>query len=134
MNIDENNIGASSSFLSFLLGYTGSAWERLKSISGALLVAYQNASSLAYGSVAASSVTAAALGGATAYTGGIIISNLDAAITIYIGGSGVAAAVGAGNYPLAPGKDLVLPTGNLAGVYAKAASGSPTIAWIGVTA
>lgn len=132
---DERDVNAGAPALwTFLLGYTGAVWERLKSISGALLVAYANASSLAFGSVA-TGATAAALGGVTTYTGGIIVSNLDTAITIWIGStSGVTAAVGAGNYPLAPGKDLVLPTGSLADIFAIAASGTPTIGWIGVTA
>lgn len=126
------NAGSPSIF-SFLTGYTAGAWERLRSVGGALFVVFANASSLAYGSKA-TSTTAAALGTATAYTDGLVVSNVDSAITIWIGSSsGVTAAVGAA-YPLLAGASLVLPTGDLSTVFVIAASGTPTIAWIGVTA
>jgi hypothetical protein len=126
------NAGAPAVF-SFLMGYAAGAWERLKSVGGALFVTFANATSLAYGSTATSS-TAAALGTTTAYTGGLVVTNVDAAITIWLGSSsGVTAGVGAA-YPLAAGASVTLPTGDLAGVFAISASGTPTIAWIGVTA
>lgn len=80
----------------------------------------------------ATSGTAAALGSGTA-PGGLILTNADASIVIWIGGAAVAASAGAGKYPLRPGASIVIPNGDLSAIYAIAESGTPTIAWIAAT-
>ena len=94
-----------------------------------------NATAIDFGSKATSG-SAAAVSTATAYTSGVVLTNAEDAggITIWIGKtSGVAATPAAGNYPLKPGASILIPWGDLSGIYAIATSGTPTLGWIGVT-
>lgn len=88
------------------------------------------------GTVAVSSSTATAIvpalnpnanpsgfnpGGQTVY-----VTNLDGAITVYLGGSGVTSS----GYPLAHGQSVTLPLSVAGALYGLAASGSPNVGWI----
>ncbi len=92
-----------------------------------------NATSVTFGSKATGAVAYIATV-ATAYTGGIVLSNKSttAAEIIWIR-EGAAAAADATSYPLMPGESLPLAWGNLHTISALSASGTPTIAWVGTT-
>jgi len=72
---------------------------------------------------------------ATAYTGGVVLTNASAtaAEVIWICTSGAATVAGADCYPLLAGGSIPLALGDLHTVSAVAASGTPTIGWVGTT-
>ncbi len=105
----------------------------MSNASNETLLASLNATSVTMGSKvtgAAAYITTTA----TAYTGGIVISNKStvAAEIIWIR-QGAAAVADATSYPLMPGETLPLAWGNLHTISALSASGTPTIAWVGTT-
>lgn len=59
-------------------------------------------------------------------TASVVVSNLDGAITVYLGGS----AVDATGFPLLKGASVTLALGPGDGLYGLAASGTPNVAWI----
>lgn len=79
------------------------------------------------------SVGGAALGGAAAYGAGVLVTNLDSAISIYLAPSAVELAAAASRYTLAPGASVVIPFGSLAGIFAAAVSGTPQLSFIGAS-
>ncbi len=91
-----------------------------------------NPTSVARGSQTATN-SAVALGGATAYTGGIDIWNTSTTDRVALGASNVTDAAGSGKIILGPGQGYHEPTGNLAALYIIAASGSPIVSWVGST-
>ena len=101
----------------------------------ALLRASLNATAVVCGSKATSGAAAALSATPTAYTGGVVLTNAgaDDAEIIWICTTGVATVAGADCYPILKGKDIPLGRGDLATISAIAASGTPTIAWVGTT-
>lgn len=94
-----------------------------------------NATSVTCGSKATSGTAALLAAGATAYTGGVVLTNASAtaAEIIWISTTGTATAAGADCYPLLAGASIPLAKGNLNAISAIAASGTPTIGWVGST-
>jgi hypothetical protein len=86
---------------------------------------------VAFGSKA-TSTSAAAIGTGTA-PGGLVLTNADGTIVIWVGGLDVAATPGVGKYPLRPGASIVIPNGDLAAIGAVSESGTPTLAWVRAT-
>ena len=93
-----------------------------------------NATLSTCGSVA-TSIVAADIGAATAYTGGMFLKNCEVAggIRIWISTTTTAVADSATSFPLDPGEIIPLSVGNLATISAIAASGTPRLAWVGNT-
>jgi hypothetical protein len=83
----------------------------------------QGAANWATTQVALNSSTATSIFASRSTRRCALVTNTDAAITIYVGGSGVTASTG---QPIAPGLSLTIPT--TAAIYAIAASGTPTAA------
>ena len=89
----------------------------------------------------AAQTTAAALlsDAVTAFTGGIVLTNCDATITIWIStaldGSGavVAGVNDVGSWPLFATQSIRLAMADLKKISAIAASGTPRLAWVGTT-
>lgn len=94
-----------------------------------------NAHAVACGSKATSGTAAPLTATPTAYTGGVVLTNASAteAEIIWICTTGVATVAGADCYPLLPGKDIPIAKGGLNAISAIAATGTPTIAWVGTT-
>lgn len=71
--------------------------------------------------------------GAGTYNAGIVVTNLDSSITIYIADTLAHLADAATRYALIPGinPSVVIPFANAAGIFAKSASGAPLLSWIG---
>lgn len=101
-------------------------------IGGSSPVAIKNPSSQAMGSVAASAVSTA-LGGSTAYTGGIAIWNSDPTISVFVGHGAITAAAGSGKICLGPGQGYLEGTGDLSAIQIIVVSGTPVINWVGYT-
>lgn len=92
-----------------------------------------NATAVVTGSKALVAATAADLSAtATAYTGGVIVTNGDTLATAWINTVTTATVAGADCYQLGPGASAALPVGDLRDVSA-ISSGTPTLSWIGVT-
>jgi hypothetical protein len=84
-------------------------------------------------STIALSVVGAALGAATAYGAGIVVTNTDAAIAVYLAPSvGELAAAGT-RYLLAPGASVVIPVSSLAAIFAASTSGTPLVSIVGAS-
>ncbi len=73
------------------------------------------------------------LGGATSFTGGILMWNSDTTLTIFVGLGMITAAAGANKVALGPGQGLVWPTGDQSAIQVIAASGGPILNWLGLT-
>ena len=84
------------------------------------------------GSTVTLDTTGVALG-AGDYPGGILVTNTEAAggIAMYLAPSLVSLAAAGTRYLLAAGESRVIPFANPAGIFAKAASGTPLLSWIG---
>jgi hypothetical protein len=91
-----------------------------------------NARSIATGSKATSG-TAAYLGSATTYTGGIVLTNGDDTIVMWIRVGGAAVVDGDTSTMLPPYASLPLAWGDLATISVIAESGTPRIGWVGNT-
>ncbi len=74
-----------------------------------------------------------ALGGSTAYTGGILISNSDVTLPFFFGTGTITAAVGANKICIGPGQTWWWPAGDLSAVQVISPSGAPIVNWIGLT-
>ncbi len=72
---------------------------------------------------------------ATAYTGGVVLTNASAEATeiIWINTTGAATVGGVDCYPLLASGSIPLAKGDLNGISAIAASGAPTLGWVGTT-
>lgn len=91
-----------------------------------------NPTSVARGSQAATS-SAVALGGSTAYTGGIDIWNSDTSNYVTIGTGTPTDGAGSNKVVLGPGQGYHEPTGDLSALKIIAATGTPVVNWIGST-
>lgn len=94
-----------------------------------------NATAVTCGSKPTSGTAALLTATATAYTGGVVLTNASAtaAEIIWICTTGAATVAGLDCYPLLAGASLPLAVGDLHTVSAIAASGTPTIGWVGTT-
>jgi len=93
-----------------------------------------NAYAVACGSKPLSTTPAFLTATPTAYTGGMTLKNADAAITIWYRLDGVAAAIaGTGCDALTAGERIPIAWGDTGSISAVAASGTPTISWVGTT-
>jgi hypothetical protein len=84
-------------------------------------------------STIALSTGGAALGAATAYGAGIVVTNTDAAISVYLAPSLGELATAATRYLLAPGASVVIPVPSLAALFAASASGAPLVSILGAS-
>ena len=87
------------------------------------------------GSTVTLDATGMALGAAAAYAGGILVTNLDASITIYVARTLAELGAAATRYPLIPGVNasVVIPVASPASIFAKGASGAPLLGFLGAS-
>ncbi len=85
--------------------------------------------SWAASTVTTSSSAEAAIGAGTAWNGGILLTNYDAAITIWVSHVSTGTGAAATRISLIPGinPSVVIPFASAAGIFVKAASGSPLL-------
>jgi hypothetical protein len=81
----------------------------------------------------AASVTSAALGGASTYTGGVDLWNSDTSIAIFVGVGTITAAAGANKVCLGPGQGVHWSGADVSTLHLISASGTPILSWIGNT-
>ncbi len=130
-----------------LMAWSGSVWRRLTlgqttmALSVPVVVAnnqsaipttYANATAAAMGSQAATQ-SSVALGGSTAYTGGITIWNSDTSLTAFVGLGTITAAAGANKVALGPGQGFHFVKGDLSAIQTIAVAGGPILNWVGYT-
>jgi hypothetical protein len=94
-----------------------------------------NAGAVTTGSLATSTTAAYVSTPVTTFTGGVVLTNASSttAEIIWLRIGAVAASAAATCYPLLPGASIPLALADLHTVSAIAASGTPTIAWVGTT-
>lgn len=93
---------------------------------GATVTPASGASATLFDGSQATSTTAAALNGAVSQAvSEVIVQNRDAAINLLVGN------VTSQSIALVPGAAVVIPVADLASVFVKSASGTPTVAWLG---
>jgi hypothetical protein len=102
----------------------------LQDILAALASASASATSTwAARTIATESVTGAAIGDATSFPKGILVTNLDASITIYLSDALAGLGADATRTELIPGRNasVVIPVASRAAIFAKSASGTPRL-------
>lgn len=101
----------------------------LDALGGALSTALAPSASWDASTVTVSSSAEAAIGAGTTWNGGIMLTNLDAAIVIYVSHVSSGTAAAATRTSLIPGINptVIIPVADAAGIFVKAASGSPLL-------